>query len=339
MLQKFIENNSVDKLLEYGIDITYHPTLPLAILNYNQIKSIPYKTHPLIVQSRGTVIDLEGKRIVGRGFDRFFNLGEVETEFNWGDFTCEEKVDGSFILMYDYGGPRFNTRSTFAEGLMPYGPLTWAQVISRNINPYFLPAHSFVFELVGPLNKVVRDYPEGLYLLYGRSPQGELGRADLDKLALNFGVRRPNMYCVGRDELTGFLEAQENTFEGVVLYDGTTRIKLKKKTYLELSRIKNNGYIASKRGFIEFYIKGDTDELCTYFVEFKPLFDEYKTKLDNLMDSIDLHNLGLSHLGQKDYALLTKDKVWSGLAFESRRKGCSVRECLSGKHNILEKLI
>lgn len=86
-----------DLTSELGINVTKHDTLPLVILNYDQIESP--KTHPIVRECRGLVLNSENYSLVARAFSRFYNWGEVAEEmplFDWKTCIADEKVDGCF---------------------------------------------------------------------------------------------------------------------------------------------------------------------------------------------------------------------------------------------------
>ena len=106
-VQQYLQSGkSFDDLIaELGIKVTRHDTLPLAIVNYDQIASP--KTHPVVRECRGLVLNTDTLEVVARGFNRFFNWGEVADEmplFDFSDFVVQEKVDGSFVLLFYFAG-------------------------------------------------------------------------------------------------------------------------------------------------------------------------------------------------------------------------------------------
>lgn len=86
----------------YGIDATHSETDPLVILNYDQIESP--KTHPVVRECRGLVLEKDTWNVVARAFTRFFNYGETDCQFDWSKFTATTKEDGSLLLLYRYAG-------------------------------------------------------------------------------------------------------------------------------------------------------------------------------------------------------------------------------------------
>ena len=62
-VQKYLANHTFDNLSQdYHIKLTYHPTDPLVILNYDQLESP--KGDKLVRECRGLVLNSETKELV-----------------------------------------------------------------------------------------------------------------------------------------------------------------------------------------------------------------------------------------------------------------------------------
>src|SRR5581483_8555835 len=88
-----------------GINFYEHPTLPLIGFKYDQIDSP--KTDPIVKEARGIVLGKCTWNVIAKPFNRFFNLGEDQEnfkDFDWNDFTCYTKEDGSLMIVYFYDG-------------------------------------------------------------------------------------------------------------------------------------------------------------------------------------------------------------------------------------------
>ena len=68
-LIKFIEKNGEEKLHELGIH--FYKYGDLTVYQYSQIESFPVKRNPVVIESRGVVLD-NNLKIIARPFDRFF---------------------------------------------------------------------------------------------------------------------------------------------------------------------------------------------------------------------------------------------------------------------------
>lgn len=120
---------------------------------------------------RGIIFDTEGK-IMSRPFHKFFNIGErEETQPHLLDFSQEHtimtKVDGSMLRPILLNGQiRWGTKmgfsevAEFAEKYIEKHP-NYTEFASWCMSQALTP----IFEYVGPFNKVVLDYEEGMTLL------------------------------------------------------------------------------------------------------------------------------------------------------------------------------
>src|SRR5690349_11155386 len=81
---------------EFSIKMTNHKTLPLVILNYDQIESKP-RNHIIVRECRNLVLEnFPPYNLASRSFFRFWNLSEFPLEFesfNLNDFFVQEKID------------------------------------------------------------------------------------------------------------------------------------------------------------------------------------------------------------------------------------------------------
>jgi tRNA splicing ligase len=229
-VQRYLRSGKTPEDLkeDLGINFKRHPSLPLILFKYSQIDSPRH--HELVRECRGIVLEEGTWKIVAKGFNRFFNVGEVDWEyrrFNWDDFEVRSKEDGSLILLYNYEGEwHVNTSGSFGLGeLDSYGgtwrDLFWATApFHVNDLKMFNPTQTLVFELCTPYNKVVRTYKPTVYLLgifdhvwqNEGYPSMELSPHLVDDLAEGLGVPRPKSYKFsGQEEVRKFLQDQEDS--------------------------------------------------------------------------------------------------------------------------------
>lgn len=123
-VQQYLQSKSLDDLTnELGIKVQRHDTLPLCILNYDQIESP--KTNPVVRECRGLVLRSDNYGLVAKSFNRFFNWGEVQEEmalFDFSDFQVQEKVDGCFL---------YNTKLNLWGG----GTIKIGDIVSKRLTP------------------------------------------------------------------------------------------------------------------------------------------------------------------------------------------------------------
>lgn len=344
---------------ELGIKVTKHETLPLVILNYDQIESP--KTHPIVMECRALVLEVGTWDVVARAFPRFFNLGEapdITGRFDWTDFSANSKEDGSLILLYNYKGQwMVNTRGTFGEGEMFPGGPSWKtfflDVVFQGASPDCCNMHHLttVFELCSSFNKVVREYRTptayitAAFNIHGMEFSPERVRGFFP---LNDSVKIPQRFYFGNvadvESFVADLETSDPTFEGVVLCDcNGIRIKVKNKKYLTLHKMKGNGNLFLKKNLLPWVLDGDTAELLTYYPEAKPMVDSLEAELKVHFSTLgkifeDVKNV----VDQKTFALyITKENPtpFNGILFRMKKENRMTYDDLVSDFRASEDLI
>lgn len=322
---------------ELAIKSAFHPTEPLVIFNYDQIKSAP-KTHPIVRECRGLTLEVGSWNIVAKSFFRFFNWGEVQDEmdlFDFSDFHTLSKEDGSLCLIYNYKGNWYaNTRGSFGIDEINFSGVTWNQGFCRALGVNSLndlkldPSLTYVAEFCSPYNKVVRKYPDPkMYLLSAFQGLDELHISDVDKLATPY-FQRPERYEFNSiSEIQKFLQnkgEEDATFEGVVICDKNgLRYKIKQSLYLALHALKGEGNnLFHPKYLIPFILNENTAELLCYFSETKDHLDFYQKQINNLKTSmLKLWESSKNEVIQKEFALKIKDHPLSSILFNARKFG------------------
>ncbi len=334
-IQKFLREtpNGVERLQnELALRVYEHPELPIVGFKYNQIDSP--KTHPVVREARGIVLERDTWNLVAKGFNRFFNAGEVADEytaFNWDCFTATEKVDGSLILLYWYGDQwHVNTSGSFGLGEVPFSGKTWRELFweTSKINSVLLnEACTYVFELCTVWNKVVRTYPKPtVFLLSVFVDELECSQEILYRHAEWLKVKQPERYSFsGEVALYEFLSDKQRddpTFEGVVIRDNTgLRYKCKTTTYVAYHHLKDNGNVASPKNIIPLVLAGETDEVLSVFPELRSQFERVSETLEKTYASLlavwrENHTV----VDQKEFALAVKHHPFSGILFNLKKK-------------------
>lgn len=336
--QQYLQTKTLDDLAtELGIKVNQHDTLPLVILNYDQIESP--KTHPVVRECRGLVLHTQTYDVVARSFSRFFNWGEVQEEqaaFDFSDFIVQSKEDGSLVLLYHFDGEwHANTRGSFGTDNMQFQNFTWRDGFCKalgvsslkDLNDKLYPNIVYVCEFCSPWNKVVRRYDEPqMYLLTAFEGLTELLPTEVDKLAGSL-FKRPQRYnFCSIEEIQDFLNKQaadDATFEGVVICDRHGhRWKIKSATYLGLHKLRGEGdNIWNPKHLLPFVLAGEEDELLTYFPEVRGVFYELKAKvMSAYADVLELWGDYKDLPDQKEFALQIKDKPFASILFSVRKK-------------------
>jgi hypothetical protein len=342
-VQKYLREgrSPTDLKDELGINHTRHPELPLVLFKYCQIDSP--RTHHIVRECRGLILEDKSWNIVGKGFNRFFNVGELEQEFqrfNWNDFNVHSKEDGSLILLYNYQGEwHVNTSGSFGLGPIEAFGGSWRDLFwhvapfNRDDLKMFDPAQTLVFELCTPYNKVVRRYSPTTFLLgvfdhrwqKDGYPSIECSHDLVDDMADGLGVQRPTRYHFNsQEEIRKFLlsmEDEDATFEGVILHDSNgMRYKWKTSTYTALHHLKDNGNVLHPKRMVPIILANEHHEVTAVMPECKTGFTEAATEMAECYQSMLAKWEAAQDLeSQKDFALAVKDHPMASLLFKLRK--------------------
>lgn len=326
---KFLKNhhpNGFNLLTEkFAISATEHPNLPILLLKYSQINSP--KTNPIVKECRTLILEKDTYKVVSRAFPRFFNLGEDPTgekNFNWWNFVVQEKIDGSKINLFYYGGKwHLSTSGSFGFGEILDTQLTWYDLIWPLLSEEKLEGlrkdFTYVFEFCSPLTKVVRYYPKPTLYLIGIFDNNTLEEMSFDALksyAGHLNVNLPTLYsfssaqqCIESLETEDPQWKTEPTFEGYVLVDeNKNRLKVKSRSYIALSQLNANGNIFLGKNLIKLIMDkpGEKSEITLYFPEVLPYYEYYEGEINNLFEELDEIYLLYNDLEKKKYAMAIK---------------------------------
>lgn len=340
-------------LNNYGIRSTINEADGRVILNYCQIES--NKQEEIAKECRGLILDrYDNWNIVARSFNRFFNVGEKETDvknFNWENCTCQIKNDGSLLILSYYQGKwHCTTRGSFGKSNVNGTEITWKQLFKLSMGNNGLTytdlnkEYTYIFELCSRYNKVVRDYPfPTLYLITIFEKERELSIQEVkshcnSKFNLTEEKRFNNI-----DDVIQFVKSNslnDPTFEGFVLRDiNNLRIKVKSPKYVELHKLHNNGNLSSPKSLIKIILDGEIDEVKSYFPELSTkikdmeiIINEEYIRLENVwMKSKNFDN-------QKDFAeYVLRETKFSGILFSARKTGTSVNGVWRNSSDIIFK--
>lgn len=337
-VQEFLQKNTIDDLSQQlGVKASKHETLPLVILNYDQIESP--KTHEIVRECRGLVLHADTHEVVAKSFPRFFNWGEVADEmelFDFSDFSVHSKEDGSLVLLYHFAGEwRVNTRGSFAGDPMQHQTFSWAEAIAKAIGVPLAELdgklncdYTYVGEFCSPWNKVVRKYDKPTFYLlsaFDRKTLAEVGIEECDEIAQSLGWLRPIRYDFSSiDEIQDWLREQsanDATFEGVVIRDSkNARWKIKSATYLGLHRLKGDD-VWNPKHLLPFILAGEEEELLLYFPEIRDRFFELKSQiLEEYCRLVEAWGDYRHIEDQKEFALTIKGERFSSLLFQVRKE-------------------
>ena len=331
-IQEWLQQNNFNyPLLETQLGITsnFHPSDDRVILNYSQINSP--KLNEIVRECRGLCLNSKTGDLIGRGFRRFFNLNETQEPFDWSDFTCFEKVDGSLVLIYYYKDKwHLQTRNSYSQSEINDSGITWHELIESTLpegwKDSFDKNTTYVGEICSRYNKVVVDHPIPIFFLLsmfdnitGREHYLDSYIQESETLKLN----RPNIHKLSSqlevEQYLKQLEQDKKLDEGFVLRDkNNNRIKCKSALYLRFHYIFSNGEPKTEK-LLEFILNGEVDELLSYFPVYKLRSENIKERAEKLFKELD--NLWYCYHkepNRKLFALAVKDHPLASVLFNLR---------------------
>ena len=267
-------------------------------------------------------------RIIAKSFDRFYNLSEnpeylvgaKEIDFDQ-PFEVQFKFDGSLILQYLHNGKvSINTRGSFAQsGISSVIDQSWESIFNTcersRLESKLVenPDCTFIYELCTPYNQVVEYYPESFAKCLGAV------RTDGTELQNYFEGETYN--CENKEQILELLATLKPTQEGFVIAqwdeDSQTYIrkKLKTKTWLELSHIKESA-LSSNGKLWEVVLSGEKDEVASVFVHIKDQLDNMWNQYQDILKfANDEYDSVKDIESQKDFAIAIKDMEYKHCYF------------------------
>ena len=350
-VQKYLRSgkNFIDLKNEFGININYYSDCGkqtgLVLLKYDQIDSHKFKTHPIVCECRGLILDIETLEVVSMPFYRFFNYGEEGTkdffETDADKIYCLQKLDGSLIQLFWYEKAQrwlMSTSGTIeGTGQVGFCNITFRNLFDLTVKQYdnfyekLDKTYTYIFELTAPENKVVTAYHKrDLTLLSCRYKLGEriAECIGIDCLAKYLGVNYPKYHKFTTvDELLGTVNTLKNLEEGFVCVkyvpvngvsvDCWQRVKVKSPDYLAAAHIRESSASSLWR-VLKLVVSGDEQEFLIYFPEFtktinniKKVYEKYYTSIN-----VDIEKAQtMKHLDRKAFATFAKTTVNLGLMF------------------------
>jgi len=314
------------------------------ILSYNQSESD--FNNEIVRECRGLILQLNAGeyRPVCVPFFKFGNYGEGYCPaIEWGTARVQTKIDGSLIKLWhdtQWNVSTNNTISASEAKVFGYENLTYGELFNQAAENQGLDYGrldencTYMFELVGPYNRVVVHYPEAkIYHI------GTRNNFTLEELICDIGIEKPAEYTF--DSMEACIETAKNlpySQEGYVVVDRHwNRVKIKSPAYVAIHHMKNNGIVTTER-IINILRNGESDEFLNYFPEFNEPFEKVNNALAllsrRLTDQVETFSK-MEFETQKDFALHVKEEKFSHYFFEWRKSGIQppewLRKISSGK--------
>ena len=326
---------------------------PYVMFKYNQLSSD--FNIPMVREARGIIFRKDDfSHPVCWPFNKFGNYGEsYAPEINWDTAFVSEKVDGSLIKVWWDGSWRISTNGTIDAWKAELGDIRmrdFGTYFSTTVCKYYEyfdyftatldPDLTYMFELVGPYNRVVIPYDEpAIYFLGARNKYTgeEFNCSSAMAGALEMGkFKLPKQYPFNSFEhCVKIAESFPWDAEGFVVCDAQfNRVKIKSPAYVMAHYARNNNVI-NRKHLIQVILSGETEEFLCYAADYK----EELEKIQGLMkafckvgDQIAKSCQRLYDVSRGTYAnwVKTLPKIYQDLAFRNYNNVISTKDYTAG---------
>ena len=266
------------------------------MFSYNQLASD--FNNELVREARGIIFRTgEWEKPVCWAFNKFGNYGEsYAPEIDWETATVTEKIDGSLIKVWWDGYWHISTNGAIDAYLAEIGDAkmkNFGEYFELAIQKYYSSFFEFIenlnekytymFELVGPYNRVVIPYNEvDVYWLGVRS--NTTGMEYRTNCPYSIGVEKlptPKEYpLTSLEECERAADALEWDSEGFVVVDAArNRVKIKSPAYVMAHFARNNNVITRKH-LLQIILSNETAEFLCYA-------SDYAEELQAVQDSMN----------------------------------------------------
>lgn len=279
-LSTLFSMDEFDAMVREGyVDVRSHPDNDdLLILNYSTQTQYAGKWNDVTKQARGLIVEKQGDGlvVVERPWRKFFTLGQIKNpdgsagwalgddeegtakfnELSLLDFDAPaevtDKSDGSMGVLYraPNGELQLSTRGSFAsEQALMYSQFLQENKKFRNAGEELREEHpntTFIFELVGPENRIVVNYDKPDIVLLGAVDKKTGLYRSVDDFQ-NIWSREKGLTTTQKFEAQSISEAlkipDRKNAEGVVVRlksddpDKQMQVKIKQEDYLKLHHL------------------------------------------------------------------------------------------------------
>lgn len=246
--QEIIEGHSIKVKTEGDLAIFNYglTTGPLDPETNTRTTIVPDYADPVVQEARGIIIDTKKQEVVCWPFRKFGNhIESYVDKIDWNTAKIQDKLDGSIVKLFNdkrTGEWQWATNGIidanktinsqgYNFGRLIRSAVNYTKLDYSNLNP----DHTYIFELVSPLNTIVVKYPETK--LYHLGTRNNITGKELNE---DIGIEKPKEYPL--HSLSDCIEAAKKLNEGVsntvvkegfVVVDGNfNRIKVKSPEYL-----------------------------------------------------------------------------------------------------------
>ena len=326
---------------------------PYVMFKYNQLSSD--FNIPMVREARGIIFRKgQWENPVCWAFNKFGNYGEAWVEdIDWSTAFVSEKIDGSLMKVWWDGNWKISTNGTIDAWKAELGDIrmpNFGEYFTQAIEKYYPNCSVFLcdldsdltymFELVGPYNRVVVPYEEpAIYFLGARNKYtGEEFNCSPEVAgALGMGrFKLPKKYQINTLEVCEILT---QTFkwdeEGVVACDAQfNRMKIKSPAYVMAHYARNNNVITRKH-LIKIIVDNEIAEFLCYAADYKEELEKIQGLMNSFCkvgDQIAKSCQRLYDVSRGTYAnwVKTLPKIYQDLAFRNYNNVMSTKDYTAG---------
>ena len=322
---------------------------PYVMFKYNQIESD--FNNPIVREARGIIFRKgEWNNPVCWAFNKFGNYGEGWVEgIDLSTAFVSDKIDGSLMKVWWDGEWKISTNGTIDAYKAELGDArmtNFGKYFTTTILKYYPTCSNFLceldtdltymFELVGPYNRIVIPYDEpAIYFLGARNKYTgeEFNCSTLVAGSLNMGrFHLPKQYpLTSIDDCVDIAGTLSWDNEGFVACDAQfNRVKIKSPAYVMAHFARNNNVITRKH-LINIVVNNEIAEFLCYASDYKAEIDACKALIDKyyiIADWCVSVCQKARKLPRNEYAALVKTfpAIFQGLLFKNYDKVVTVRE-------------
>ena len=322
------------------------------IFNYDQIRSD--FNNPMVREARGIIFKKDNWTYpVCWAFNKFGNYIESYIpDINWDTAFVTEKIDGSLIKVWYDDTWHISTNGTIDayeaelnDIKMPNFGSYFKVAVEKyydEIESFFCilnPDLTYMFELVGPYNRVVIPYDElDVYFLGARNKitGEEFTFADI-QFQDSIKFKRPRVFPL--TSLEDCIKVSKNLSwnqEGFVVSDSTfNRVKIKSPAYVLAHFMRNNNRITRKH-LIRVVLENEVEEFLCYASDYKDCLLETQKLMRAYLNIgnklISVCRLMIDKISRADYARLVKalPRIYQGLLFYNYDHNATAEDYTSG---------
>jgi hypothetical protein len=319
------------------------------MFSYDQIRS--NFNISLVREARG-IIFKEGRwqTPVCWAFNKFGNYGEsYAPDIDWSTAFVTEKIDGSLIKVWWDNEWHISTNGTIDAFKAELGDARmhdfgyyFLEALGKYCNSFGefvsgLETHrTYMFELVGPYNRVVVPYDEpDLYFLGARTNASgeEYYCSEVLACAMNLGrFKRPAQYSLtSLDDCIKAAELKDWDDEGFVVADAHgNRVKIKSPAYV-LAHFARNNNVITRKHLIKVILMNEVEEFLCYAADYKEELEKVQNLINSYYkvgDSIAKSCQRLYDIPKKTYAawVQTLPNIYQDLAFRNYNNIMSTKD-------------